>query len=77
MFDYHDLLHPLPNFCLDNRSHIDTTAVQTLIDTRTEVEKWADHPVEVRSALGFLTTAINAIISSTSHPSCLLGFDAL
>jgi sodium-independent sulfate anion transporter 11 len=30
------------------RSHIDTTAVQALIDTRTEVEKWADHPVEVR-----------------------------
>jgi len=27
-------------------SHIDTTAVQALIDTRTEVEKWADHPVE-------------------------------
>lgn len=31
------------------RSHIDTTAVQALIDTRTEVEKWADHPIEVSS----------------------------
>lgn len=31
-------------------SHIDTTAVQTLIDTRTEVEKWADHPVEFHFA---------------------------
>lgn len=31
-------------------SHIDTTAVQALIDTRTEVEKWADHPVEFHFA---------------------------
>jgi len=29
------------------RSHIDTTAVQALIDTRTEIEKWTDHPIEV------------------------------
>lgn len=28
-------------------SHIDTTAVQALIDTRTEVEKWANQSVEV------------------------------
>ncbi|KAJ7470535.1 sulfate transporter family-domain-containing protein [Mycena latifolia] len=27
-------------------SHIDITAVQALIDTRNEVERWADHPVE-------------------------------
>ncbi|KAG6920007.1 hypothetical protein DXG01_013356 [Tephrocybe rancida] len=31
-------------------SHIDTTAVQALIDTRTAVEKWADHPVEFHFA---------------------------
>jgi len=31
-------------------SHIDTTAVQALIDTRTEVEKWVDHPVEFHFA---------------------------
>ncbi|KAF8638506.1 hypothetical protein AX16_010489 [Volvariella volvacea WC 439] len=31
-------------------SHIDTTAVQALIDTRTEIEKWADHPVEFHFA---------------------------
>ncbi|KAF8232378.1 sulfate permease [Tricholoma matsutake] len=31
-------------------SHIDTTAVQALIDTRTEVEKWADHPIEFHFA---------------------------
>jgi len=31
-------------------SHIDTTAVQALIDTRTEVEKWADHAVEFHFA---------------------------
>ncbi|KAF5386742.1 hypothetical protein D9615_001825 [Tricholomella constricta] len=31
-------------------SHIDTTAVQALIDTRREVEKWADHPVEFHFA---------------------------
>ena len=29
------------------RSHLDTTGVQALIDTRTEVERWADRPVEV------------------------------
>ena len=28
---------------------MDTTGVQALIDTRTEVERWADRPVEVRA----------------------------
>ncbi|KAH9946319.1 sulfate permease [Epithele typhae] len=31
-------------------SHIDTTGVQSLIDTRTEVERWADGPVEFHFA---------------------------
>ncbi|PSR88884.1 hypothetical protein PHLCEN_2v5033 [Hermanssonia centrifuga] len=31
-------------------SQIDTTAVQALIDTRDEVERWADHPVEFHFA---------------------------
>ncbi|KAI0665048.1 sulfate permease [Cubamyces menziesii] len=31
-------------------SHIDTTAVQALIDTRTEVERWADKPVDFHFA---------------------------
>ncbi|KAJ6546457.1 sulfate permease [Mycena vulgaris] len=31
---------------LSSISHIDITAVQALIDTRNEVERWADHPVE-------------------------------
>ncbi|KAF8633738.1 hypothetical protein AX17_004394 [Amanita inopinata Kibby_2008] len=31
-------------------SHIDTTAVQSLIDTRTELEKWTEHPVEFHFA---------------------------
>lgn len=31
-------------------AQIDTTAVQALIDTRTEVEKWVDHPVEFHFA---------------------------
>ncbi|KAJ6493233.1 sulfate transporter family-domain-containing protein [Mycena sanguinolenta] len=31
-------------------SHIDVTAVQALIDTRNEVERWADHPVEFHFA---------------------------
>ncbi|RDB24002.1 putative sulfate permease C3H7.02 [Hypsizygus marmoreus] len=31
-------------------SHIDTTAVQALIDARTEIDKWADHPVEFHFA---------------------------
>ncbi|OJA16894.1 hypothetical protein AZE42_11903, partial [Rhizopogon vesiculosus] len=31
-------------------SHIDTTAVQALVDTRNEVQRWADHPVEFHFA---------------------------
>jgi len=31
-------------------SHIDTTGIQSLIDTRAEVERWADHPVEFHFA---------------------------
>lgn len=34
----------------DCRSHIDTTAVQALIDARNEIERWADHPVEFHFA---------------------------
>lgn len=29
-------------------SHIDTTAIQSLIDARSEIERWTDYPVEVR-----------------------------
>ncbi|KAJ7684959.1 sulfate transporter family-domain-containing protein [Mycena polygramma] len=35
---------------LSTISHIDITAVQSLIDTRNEVERWADHPVEFHFA---------------------------
>ncbi|KZS89863.1 high affinity sulfate permease [Sistotremastrum niveocremeum HHB9708] len=31
-------------------THIDTTAVQSLVDTRVEIEKWADGPVEFHFA---------------------------
>jgi len=31
-------------------THVDTTAVQNLVDTRVEVEKWADGPVEFHFA---------------------------
>lgn len=31
-------------------SHIDTTAVQALIDARTEIERWTDYPVEFHFA---------------------------
>ncbi|KAJ3768151.1 sulfate transporter family-domain-containing protein [Lentinula raphanica] len=31
-------------------SHIDTTATQALIDTRDQIERWADHPVEFHFA---------------------------
>ncbi|KAI0721519.1 sulfate permease [Cerioporus squamosus] len=31
-------------------SHIDTTGLQALIDTRTEVERWADRPIEFHFA---------------------------
>ncbi|KAI0085466.1 sulfate permease [Irpex rosettiformis] len=31
-------------------SQVDTTAIQALIDTRTELEKWANHPVEFHFA---------------------------
>lgn len=32
-------------------SHIDTTGIQSLIDTRSEAERWADREVEVRLSL--------------------------
>ena len=32
---------------LTPRTHVDTTAVQNLVDVRAEIEKWADAPVEV------------------------------
>ncbi|OBZ75767.1 putative sulfate permease C3H7.02 [Grifola frondosa] len=32
-------------------SHIDTTGIQALIDTRTEVERWADRPIEFHFAM--------------------------
>jgi len=35
----------------DFRSHIDTTAVQALIDARTEIERWTDYPVEASRIL--------------------------
>ncbi|KAF5324443.1 hypothetical protein D9611_004316 [Ephemerocybe angulata] len=35
---------------LSSVSHIDTTAIQVLMDARTEIEKWADHPVEFHFA---------------------------
>ncbi|KAL0572627.1 Sulfate permease 2 [Marasmius crinis-equi] len=31
-------------------SHVDTTAIQSLIDTRNELERWANHPVEFHFA---------------------------
>ncbi|KAG1794650.1 uncharacterized protein HD556DRAFT_1442845 [Suillus plorans] len=34
-------------------SQIDTTFVQALVDTRTEVQKWANRPVEVSHTAGF------------------------
>ncbi|KAJ3558108.1 hypothetical protein NM688_g1116 [Phlebia brevispora] len=35
---------------LSTVSHVDTTAVQALIDTRTEIERWTNHPVEFHFA---------------------------
>jgi solute carrier family 26 (sodium-independent sulfate anion transporter), member 11 len=32
------------------RSHVDTTSIQALVDTRSEIERWADHPVEFHFA---------------------------
>lgn len=32
------------------RSQVDTTSVQALVDTRNEIERWADHPVEFHFA---------------------------
>ncbi|KAF8136281.1 sulfate permease, partial [Boletus edulis] len=60
-------------------SHLDTTAVQALIDTRTEVSRWADAPVEfhfatllspwIQRALiagGFGTGSPNAVLSEVA-----------
>ena len=49
------------------RSHIDTTGVQSLIDTRTEVERWADQPVEVRYL--FLSSSRPHAVTSLYLPS--------
>lgn len=35
---------------LSAMSHIDTTAIQALVDTRDEIERWANHPVEFHFA---------------------------
>jgi len=32
------------------RTQVDTTSVQALVDTRAEIERWADHPVEFHFA---------------------------
>ncbi|KAJ3562969.1 hypothetical protein NP233_g9243 [Leucocoprinus birnbaumii] len=37
-------------FDFSSVSHIDTTATQALIDARTEIERWTDHPVEFHFA---------------------------
>lgn len=42
------------------RSHIDTTAVQAVIDTRNEVERWTDAPVEV-STIVYSATACHSL----------------
>ncbi|KAG6831481.1 hypothetical protein H0H87_005048 [Tephrocybe sp. NHM501043] len=60
-------------------SHIDTTAVQALIDARTEIEKWADHAVEFHFATilsPWIRRALTAAgfglgISSSTTPSDL------
>ena len=32
------------------RSQVDTTSIQALVDARSEIERWADHPVEFHFA---------------------------
>ena len=49
-FSHNLLIHCSP-FRVPFSSHIDTTGIQSLIDTRTEVERWADRPVEVSSLI--------------------------
>lgn len=39
-------------------SQIDTTAIQALIDTRNEIERWVDRPVEVRVVSIYLVLAM-------------------
>ncbi len=36
--------------CWRCRPQVDTTSVQTLVDTRAQIERWADHPVEFHFA---------------------------
>ncbi len=36
--------------CQSTSSHIDTTGIQALVDTRNEVERWADRPIQFHFA---------------------------
>ncbi|KAL4074505.1 sulfate transporter family-domain-containing protein [Scleroderma yunnanense] len=54
-------------------SQIDTTAVQTLVDTRNEVQRWANHPVEFHFASIFSPWIRRALIAGgfgTGTPEC-------
>ncbi|KAI6036674.1 sulfate transporter family-domain-containing protein [Pisolithus microcarpus] len=46
-----------------HRPHIDTTAVQALIDTRNEVQRWVNHPVEFHFASVLSPWARRALIA--------------
>src|ERR1700729_2626647 len=52
-------------------SHIDTTGIQSLIDTRVEVERWADRPVEVRCHTYLMVYSI-LILDSQFHFATVL-----
>ncbi|KAJ6455810.1 sulfate transporter family-domain-containing protein [Mycena sanguinolenta] len=59
-------------------SHIDVTAVQALIDTRNEVERWADHPVEFHFATLLSPWIRRALIAGgfgTGVPSSRVPFE--
>jgi sodium-independent sulfate anion transporter 11 len=69
---------PDPNLYTDDicSAHIDTTAVQALIDTRDELERWADGPVEVRVAWYHYPELVTHIFALVPLRDCYLSLDS-
>jgi hypothetical protein len=63
------LLHAIV-FDFSSVSHLDTTGAQSLMDTRSEVERWADGEVEVRMFIVTLPSLAKSSLRSYLVPLC-------